>query len=115
MENKNEVPSQGDVIWIDLSRGNSQGHEQQGRRPVLVVSNDKFNYMCGGLVKVVPITTSPHEFPYRINLPEKFKVKGKLMIDQERTIDVINRNYKFYCHLPKEDVKQIIEVVLTCF
>lgn len=115
MKNKNKVPSQGDVIWIDLSEGSSLGHEQQGRRPVLVVSNDKFNKMSGGLVKVIPITTSTHKFPFRIELPEKFKVKGNLMIDQERTVDVINRNYQFYCHLPKEYVEKIIELLLTCF
>lgn len=115
MKTKTIMPSQGDIIWIDLNEGNSLGHEQWGRRPVLVVSNDKFNYMCGGLVKVIPITTSPHEFPYRINLPEKFKVKGKLMIDQEREVDIKIRHYKIYCHLPDSFVKKIIEILLTSF
>jgi len=35
----------------------TEGHEQSGRRPVLVVSNEAFNRRSG-LVTVVPLTTS---------------------------------------------------------
>lgn len=115
MKNKKKVLSQGDVVWLDFSEGSTLGHEQMGRRPALVVSNDKFNYLNGGLVKVIPITTTSNQFPYLIEIPEKFKVEGKLMVNQERTVDVISRNYEFFCHLPKEFVKKIIEILLTSF
>ena len=115
MNSKRKMPSQGDVIWIDLNEVNSTGHEEKGRRPALVISTNKFNNMNGGIVKVIPITTSSHNFPFHIKLPEEFKVKGKLMIEQEREIDVVKRNYEVYCHLPSELVKKIIEIFLTCF
>lgn len=115
MKTKRNVPAQGDVIWIDLNEANSKGHEEKGRRPALVISNNKFNKMNGGIVKVIPITTSSHQFPFHINLPEKFKVKGKLMIEQEREIDVAKRNYAFCCHLPQDYVKQTIETLSICY
>ena len=115
MNTQKNDPSQGDVIWIDLDKENPLGHEEQGRRPVLVISNDSFNHLNGGIVKAIPITTSSHQFPYHIDLPKKAKVKGKVMIDQEREIDIKARHYKFYCHLPDSFVKKIIEILLTSF
>jgi mRNA interferase MazF len=32
---------QGDIIWLDFDP--QIGHEQKGRRPALVISNDLFN------------------------------------------------------------------------
>lgn len=48
------APSRGDVFWADLDP--TLGHEQAGRRPVLVVSDDRYNVRSGMLV-MVPLTT----------------------------------------------------------
>lgn len=47
-------PSRGDVYWADLDP--TVGHEQAGRRPVLVVSDDRYNARSGMLI-MVPLTT----------------------------------------------------------
>ena len=47
-------PLQGDVYWADLDP--TVGHEQAGRRPVLVVSEDRYNGRSG-MVVMVPLTT----------------------------------------------------------
>jgi len=42
---------QGDIIWLDFDP--QTGHEQRGRRPALVVSNESFNKMkefCGVVI-----------------------------------------------------------------
>ena len=44
----------GDIYLVSLDP--AAGHEQQGRRPVLVVSPDKFNRLTGVPI-VLPITT----------------------------------------------------------
>ena len=44
----------GDIYLVSLDP--TQGHEQQGTRPVLVVSPDRFNALTG-VPLVVPITT----------------------------------------------------------
>ena len=58
---KTTVPKQGDVIWVDMDEEDTLGHEEQKKRPVLVISNDQYNSICNGLVKVVPITTTDNE------------------------------------------------------
>ncbi len=45
----------GDVVWVDL--GEVCGSEQGGRRPAIIVSNDK-NNLHSPIVHIVPITSS---------------------------------------------------------
>lgn len=48
-------PSRGDIWLADLDP--VRGHEQAGKRPVLVVSVNRFNHGPAGLVIVVPLTS----------------------------------------------------------
>jgi mRNA interferase MazF len=50
-----KLPSQGD-IW-DAYLDPVVGHEQGGRRPVLIVSNDSLNTAPSKLCWIVPLTT----------------------------------------------------------
>src|SRR5438128_11466126 len=50
------APIRGEVWLIDLNP--VRGHEQAGRRPALVVSDDLFNQGPAGLVIVLPITST---------------------------------------------------------
>lgn len=43
-------------VWL-ASLDPTRGHEQAGRRPVVVVSDDVFNRGPAGLVVVLPVTT----------------------------------------------------------
>jgi mRNA interferase MazF len=44
------------------------GHEQAGRRPVLVVSEDFFNRTRAGLLVVLPVTSTLRSLPTRVRL-----------------------------------------------
>jgi len=46
----------GEVWFADL--GHPIGHEQSGRRPVVVVSSDLMDDGPGGVVVVAPVTTA---------------------------------------------------------
>lgn len=48
------TPKRGDCYWADLDP--TEGHEQAGRRPVLVLSDDRYNQRSGMIV-MVPLTT----------------------------------------------------------
>jgi mRNA interferase MazF len=48
-------PARGEVWLADLGTG--LGREQQGRRPILVLSVDPFNQGSAGLVMVAPLTS----------------------------------------------------------
>lgn len=49
------TPVRGEIWLADLDP--VMGHEQGGRRPVLVVSHDRLNLSGAGLVIIVPITS----------------------------------------------------------
>jgi mRNA interferase MazF len=50
------APGRGEVWFADLDP--TRGHEQAGRGPVLVVSDDLFNRGPAGLVIVLPMTST---------------------------------------------------------
>ena len=58
------APGRGEVWLADLNP--TRGHEQAGRRPVLVVSEDLFNRGLAGLVIVLPMTTSLRGIPSHV-------------------------------------------------
>jgi mRNA interferase MazF len=47
----------------------TRGHEQDGMRPALVLSVDKFNHGPAELVIVVPITTTRRSIPTHVLIP----------------------------------------------
>jgi mRNA interferase MazF len=49
------APLRGEIWMIDLDP--TRGHEQAGKRPGLIVSDDVFNSGPAGLVIVLPLTT----------------------------------------------------------
>ena len=49
------APLRGEIWMIDLDP--TRGHEQAGKRPALIVSDDVFNSGPAGLVIVLPLTT----------------------------------------------------------
>ncbi len=55
----------GDVYWTDLDP--TQGHEQAGRRPVLILSHDVFNERSGTAIVVV-FTSQPQQAGFPLTL-----------------------------------------------
>lgn len=74
---------QGQVVKTNLNP--TRGHEQNGMRPVLIVSNDDFNRLTG-LVKVVPITTKLKDFPMHLDIPDGLEVEGQVLLEKEHLI-----------------------------
>ncbi len=78
----------GDIIWASLDP--TQGHEQSGLRPVLVLSQDIFNDRSGTVIAVALTSQPPSAgFPLTLelsdsNLPKKSWVK----ISQIRVLSV---------------------------
>ena len=81
-------PSEGDLIELDAVE--AIGHEQQGRRPALVVSVDAFHET--GLAVVCPITTHGGKAARARNalevpVPAGRKVTGVVLPHQVRSVD----------------------------
>jgi mRNA interferase MazF len=64
------APARGEVWLADLDP--TRGHEQAGRRPVLVISHDIFNRGPAELVIVLPMTSHLRNVPshIRVSPPE---------------------------------------------
>jgi len=58
------APARGEVWLADLNP--TRGHEQAGRRPVLVVSEDLFNRGPAGLAIVLPMTSAVRNVPTHV-------------------------------------------------
>ena len=88
---KQYVPKKGDFIAVTFDH--QSGHEQKGRRPALVVSNNLFNEQTG-LAIVCPLTTTDRGYPFHVEITESINVKGFVMVEQVKSIDYRARQAK---------------------
>lgn len=80
-------PSRGEIWLADLNP--TRGHEQSGRRPVLIVSTDTFNHGPATLVFVLPITRKNRRIPLHVAVepPEGgLKSRSFILCDAGRSI-----------------------------
>lgn len=102
----------GEVIRINLNP--ISGREQAGNaRPCLVISHTKYNVVRGGIVIVTPITriTKP-EVKIMIPVPEEFQVKGSVVAEQVRSLDLNRRWWKTTGEvLPRSFVDEVVETL----
>ena len=78
----------GDVVWANLDP--TQGSEQAGRRPVVVVSSELYNESVPNVLIVVPVTTSERTWPTRVLLQGTgldLERASYAMSEQPRTVD----------------------------
>ena len=76
----------GEIRWADLAP--TRGHEQAGRRPVLILSQDVFNERSGTVIAVVLSSRKPKAgFPltYELTAP-KLPKNSWVKISQIRTL-----------------------------
>lgn len=69
------VFEQGDIVYLDFDP--QAGHEQKGRRPALVVSNNLFNRVSS-LTMVCPITHTDRGHPFHVKLDGALRQTGLL-------------------------------------
>lgn len=105
------VPQKGDLIALTFDP--QSGHEQKGRRPVLVISNYLFNENTG-LAIVCPITTTNRQIPFHLAVPSSSKLTGYVMVDQIKSVDFRARKAKFIETAPKELLDDVLEVLDVC-
>lgn len=106
MESYKEL-KQGQIVKISLDP--TEGHEQRGYRPALIVSNDDFNELCGGIIKIMPITSNMKEFPLHIKLPQLNNIHGAVMMEHERSLDLSSRPFNLVDEVPQEFLADILK------
>jgi mRNA interferase MazF len=112
-------PIRGEIWLADVGTG--RGHEQTGRRPVLVVSDDAFNTGLAGLVMIVPLTSKvakskhiPAHIP--VDPPEGgLKAPSVILCDQLRTISkdrLVNASWGTVSIATLAEVERTLRVLL---
>lgn len=97
------IPDRGDIAWINLNP--VRGHEQAGRRPVLVVSNHLFS-RATGLALVVPITSKKKGYPVEVRI-ESPMVKGVALASSIRSIDWRARPFTYADNCPVDALRSV--------
>ena len=104
-------PKKGDFITISFNP--QTGHEQKGRRPALVVSNDLFNKHTG-LAIVCPITNTDRGFPFHLPIPAASPLTGFVMVEQVKSVDFSKRRAKFVHRAPPEFLEDVLDMIDVC-
>ena len=104
----------GDVCLVSLDP--TEGHEQRGRPPVLVVSPAEFNDATK-LPVILPITTGG-EFARHIGFAVPIsgaKTTGFVRGDQPRVLDLRARRGRKVDTLPQSLIDEVLARVITIF
>jgi len=75
------VIRRGDVVVADLSP--TAGHEQGGRRPVLVISPASYNAWPIGMVIAVPITSADRRLRHHVSIGKEAGLRGPSFVMPE--------------------------------
>jgi len=102
------TPRKGDFVALTFDP--QSGHEQKGRRPALVVSNDLFNERTG-LALVCPITKTDRRIPFHIPVPRESVLTGFVMVDQVKSVDFAARRAKFIERAPAALLAEALAVL----
>ena len=105
------IPRKGDFVALTFDP--QSGHEQSGRRPAIVVSNDLFNKHTG-LCIACPITNTRRGYPFHVPIPEGQKVTGVVMVEQVKSIDFRARDAKRIGSAPAAILDEVLSILDAC-
>jgi mRNA interferase ChpB len=104
----------GDIYLVSLDP--TSGHEQNGSRPVLIVSPEEFNEATK-LPVILPITNGG-DFARRLGFAvavSGIKTSGVVRCDQPRVIDLVARQARKVDELPAPIMDEVLAKVITLF
>lgn len=90
------------------------GHEQSGRRPGVIISNEQF-FIRTNFAIVCPITNTNNKFPLHIPLDSRTKTTGVILTEHMKCLDVISRNIQFVENLPKDLLDKTLAYIRAFF
>ena len=103
------TPERGDIVWLNFNPGS--GHEQQGKRPAVVISPRAYNEKVG-LGLFCPITSKAKDYPFEVKAGSE-RIKGVVLADQIKSLDWRTREIEFITKETPEKVNEIIDKLST--
>lgn len=102
------TPARGEIWFTDLNP--TLGKEQQGGRPVLIVSTKEFNQL--GLAVICPVTQGGNQSRFAgfaVSLMNTgTETQGVVMCNQPRTIDYAARRSRFVETVPEYLMDEVL-------
>jgi mRNA-degrading endonuclease toxin of MazEF toxin-antitoxin module len=106
----------GDIYFVSLDP--TFGREQQGYRPVFVITTEAFNRMTRS--PIIAAITTGGAFARRkgltVDLPlVGMKTRGSVRVDQIRTLDLSARNARFVEAAPQGAIDEVLDRIVALF
>jgi mRNA interferase MazF len=105
------VPQKGDFIVLTFDP--QAGHEQKGKRPAIVVSNNLFNKHTG-LAIVCPLTNTFRNIPFHVEVSQQSSLTGYIMVEQIKSVDYISRRAKYIEKADKNTINEVLAILDAC-
>ena len=102
--------NQGDIITLNFNP--QAGHEQSGRRPAVVLSNDILNHHSS-MALVCPITHTNKRHPFHIELDDSTTTDGVILCDQAKMLDMNAREASFKEKCPRYIWSEARDLVIS--
>jgi mRNA-degrading endonuclease toxin of MazEF toxin-antitoxin module len=106
----------GDIYSVSLDP--TAGHEQRGRRPVLIVTPGAFNKLTNTPI-VLPITNGGNfarMLGFAVTLSDAgLKTTGIVRCDQPRALDIRARNGRRIEQVPEPVIAEVLAKIATLF
>jgi len=106
----------GDIYLVSLDP--TSGHEQQGTRPILIVSPSSFNRLTKTPI-VLPITSGGNfarTAGFAVSLiGAGTKTTGVIRCDQPRALDLLSRSARKLESVPKAIMDEVLAKLTTIF
>ena len=99
----NKTPDQGDVVWLSLDP--TKGHEQSGRRPVIVITKKEYNKATGCFL-MCPLTTKKKGYMTEVLCEIDNKI-AVILSDQVRCVDFISRKAEYITTVSTEILSEV--------
>ncbi len=103
---------QGDIISLNFTP--QKGHEQKGKRPALVISNEAYHRHTN-LAVVCPITNTDNGFPMHIPLEEQCSTTGFILCEHLKSMDLRARKAVYVESIPPELLSAVLERINLIF
>jgi len=102
------IPQQGDIIYLSLNP--QAGHEQSGRRPVLVISKYAFNNLTKMAI-VCPITNTDRDVPLHVEVGGAANTTGFIMCEQVKSLDLKARSPEYKDKVSEDTLFEVVDIV----
>ena len=96
------------MVWADLSP--QAGHEQDGRRPVVILTTETYNTKAG-LALICPVTNQAKDYPFEVTIPPTCGTTGVALADQVKSLDWRARRFVYKGTVPESVLDAILRAV----